>query len=77
MKEELLRLAEAPAVIVTQEDREAAAAIVEWQNGTGWEPQFFHPGLPQGMRDGAWDEHPIVLAFASHRASVKEQNNGG
>jgi hypothetical protein len=58
---------------VTQVDREAAAALVEWQNSTGWEPQFFHPGLPKGMREGVWDNHPVVQAFAAHRA---ESDNG-
>jgi len=59
-------------LLITQPDREAAAALVEWQNGTGWEPQFFNPGLPKGMREGAWDNHPVVQAFAAHRLYAKE-----
>lgn len=60
---------------VKQVDREAAADIVKWQqnataeweqnNGPAW--QFFAAGFSRAIRQGIWDEHPLVQAFARHR----------
>ena len=55
--------------MVTNEDREAAAAIVYAENkdGLNW-------ASAKGMRDhisgGHWDEHRAVQAFAAHREAA-------
>jgi hypothetical protein len=54
-------------VEVIQADREAAASVAEWQRDTGWEPCFFHHDFARGVREGAWDNHDLVQAFARHR----------
>ena len=48
---------------VSQEARELAAEAAEWQTGTGWEPPFFHHSFPTSVREGIWDEHPLVEMF--------------
>ena len=65
----------ADTVSVTQADREAAAALIEWHNDAAaqWEVvpgktlQFFAASAPKSMREGAFDEHDVVQAFARHR----------
>jgi hypothetical protein len=65
-------------VPVTREDREAAAAIVRWQRDATekWKQdqesmvQFFVAGFTRGIMQGIWDHHPVVQAFARHRAAA-------
>lgn len=45
---------------ITQEAREAAASIAEWQASTGWRPCFFVPEFAGKAREGVWDNHPLV-----------------
>lgn len=45
---------------ITQEAREAAASIAEWQASTGWKPCFFVPEFAGKARQGVWDNHPLV-----------------
>lgn len=45
---------------ITQEAREAAASIAEWQASTGWRPCFFVPEFAGKAREGIWDNHPLV-----------------
>lgn len=45
---------------ITQEAREAAASIAEWQASTGWRPCFFVPDFAGKAREGVWDNHPLV-----------------
>lgn len=61
---------------ITQADREAAAAVVEWHNhaASQWEVtaesttlQFFVDSAPASMRAGAFDGHDLVQFFARHR----------
>lgn len=63
-------------VAVIQADRDAAADLVRWQRqATGeWKSaeggdvwQFFVAGFSRGIRQGIWDEHEVVQAFARHR----------
>jgi hypothetical protein len=63
---------------VTQEDRGAAADLVKWQQnatkqwkqGEGEAWQFFAAGFSRAIRQGIWDEHPLVQAFAAHRQAT-------
>lgn len=56
-------------------DREAAADFVkwqqkateEWQRTDGGAIQFFADGFSRGIRQGIWDDHPVVQAFMRHR----------
>lgn len=63
-------------IAVTQVDRDAAADFIRWQRKAtaewkgpegdeAW--QFFHKDFSRGIRQGIWDEHEIVQAFAKHR----------
>lgn len=60
-------------VEVTQADREAAADLAgwltvaekEWDNRAPW----FDAGFMDGAREGVWDQHEFVQAFARHRIS--------
>lgn len=45
---------------ITQEAREAAASIAEWQASTGWKPCFFVPEFAGKAREGIKDDHPLV-----------------
>lgn len=62
---------------VTQADREAAAALVQWHNNAasewktdgGSDLQFFTSDMPDQIRRGVWDNHDVVQAFARHRTS--------
>jgi hypothetical protein len=68
---------------VTQEDREAAAAIVRWQreaadqwNAEGGSTlQFFVADFSRAIMQGIWDQHPVVQAFARHRATAIAQQD--
>lgn len=60
---------------VTDRAREAAASVVEWQqnataewSGKAW--QFFHADLPKGIREGVWDNHDLVQAFATFERDI-------
>lgn len=70
---------DAELVEVTQPDREAAADIVVWQRkatenwkGQGGDDawQFYVAGFSRGIRQGIWDQHPLVQAFAAHRIAA-------
>ena len=65
-------------VEVTQADRDAAAKLVRWQRDAtaDWSAQngeeawqFFVGDFSRAIVQGIWDEHPVVQAFARHRAS--------
>lgn len=66
---------------VTQEDRDAAAALVEWHNKAasewhlegGADLRFFATDMPEGIRRGIWDDHPVVQAFAVHRIAAESK----
>lgn len=66
-----------PMAPVIEADRNAAAGLVcwqqkateEWTRQDGGAIQFFAGALPKGIRQGIWDEHPVVQAFARHRLS--------
>ncbi len=61
---------------VTQGDRDAAASFAEWQNNAagfadGLQP-FFVADFPAAVREGSWDNHPLVEFFAAHRLQSQE-----
>jgi hypothetical protein len=68
-------------LVVTQEDREAAARLIEWQQRVTaeWEQegkpawQFFAAAFADGIRKGIWDDHDVVQAFAAHRQRAMNQ----
>jgi hypothetical protein len=45
---------------ITQEARDAAASISEWQASTGWRQCFFVSEFAGKARDGVCDDHPLV-----------------
>jgi hypothetical protein len=53
-------------VVVTQEDREAAAAVAS-RTMKAFVADGFNERLPLRIREGVWDEHWLVEAFARHR----------
>lgn len=67
-------------VKVEQVDRDAAADLAEWLIGAQkeWEgmPIFFASDFPTACRDGVWDEHDWVQAFARHRPSASRLPGG-
>jgi len=64
-------------VKVTAADREAAALLAEWltkaQVSWGGSESWLHPWFPADVREGAWDNHDWVQAFARHRIASQEQ----
>lgn len=56
---------------ILQIDREAAAKQAEWliKNQIEWgaESIWFTLYFPKKVREGVWDNHDWVIAFASHR----------
>lgn len=67
-------------VEVTQADREAAADFICWQRAATQSAiegqhdvrQFFVAGFSKAIRQGIWDEHQVVQAFAAHRTTALE-----
>lgn len=68
------------AVMVTQEDREVAAALAEWltkaESEYGGRSPWFDAAFAAGIMRGAWDNHPWVEAFARHRLSTQSSMQG-
>lgn len=68
------------SVDVMQADRDAAADLVKWQQKATdeWEAKepaalhFFAKDFSRAIRQGIWDEHPVVQAFARHRLAERE-----
>jgi len=65
-------------VTVIQADREAAASLAEWLTASQkeWEGMtvWFVGDAPRAFRDGAFDSHEFVQAFARHR--IAHQSTG-
>lgn len=67
----------------TQEDREAAARLIEWHNkaASDWHTEggadlrYFATDMPEGVRKGIWDDHPFVQAFARHRLYTRPNSD--
>lgn len=67
-------------VDIIQDDREAAADLIEWHNTAasewhtegGADLRFFAQDMPEGVRKGIWDEHEFVQAFARHRLAQND-----
>ncbi|WP_374413313.1 hypothetical protein [Novosphingobium colocasiae] len=60
-------------LIVEQVDREAAAALAQWLINAQKEwgmLLWFSPHFPYSCREGVWDEHEFVQAFARHRIAA-------
>ena len=65
-------------VPVTQEDREAAAALAEWltEQQNQWQGMavFFSSTFPSMCREGRFDEHEFVQDFARHRLTAERKH---
>jgi len=62
---------------VIQADREAAALLVEWLTSAQkeWDGMaiWFVADAPRAFRDGAFDNHEFVQAFAAHRRAFSRE----